>query len=199
MSAIFAPSTVKHDGDVSTLRIGKGMLLVKVDLKALRTFSGIEIAQTWAEQNSEYAGRHGEVIVSGDETIPVGVVVYFSYMSAMGCDRIESNEELYFLIKREYCYLMIDEGIKMLNGYLLVENVTEKNDMLVRFDEKSFWARVIHAGETDSDNAQPMIKEGDVVMYRMALEVKLEGLKKFMDADYRVLQRVFCVARRHDK
>lgn len=199
MKKQFQPTTIKYDGDVSTLKIKQGLLLVRVDMDFYRNFSGIEVAETWADLSPDYAGRHGEVIISTDDYIPKGVVVFFSYMSALSADRIISQGEIYYLVDRRWCFLMVRDGIQMLNGYLLAENVKDEHGLLVQYDEKSFWAKVHHAGELDQDNAHPNIHPGDVVLYRMALEVKLEGLKKYMDRDYRVLQRAFCIAKRHDE
>lgn len=198
MKKHFEPTTITHDGKAEDLRIQRGLVLVRVDLKEHRTFFGIEVAKTWADLSPDYAGRHGVVVASGTD-IPTGVTVYFSYMSALGCDRIVTSDGLHFILKREYLYLMLNDGIQMLNGYLLAETIVDDHTLLVQYDQKSFWAKVLHAGETDRDNANPQIQAGDVVMYRMALEVKLEGLKETMGRDYRVLQRAFCVIRkRHD-
>jgi len=185
---------IRYDGEIKTLRIKPDHVLVHVDEDALLEFKhGIVYPKSYAMLNHEFSGRHGRVAVSRANGLEVGDYIFFSYFSALGCTRIVSGEDIYFLLPREWIYLKYGESIEMLNGYMLGESVEEEKSTLEVNSTNNDWeVRILHAGEHNGRNAD--IKAGEVVLYKFAMPVPLEGMNRILDREYRVVDRNHCMA-----
>ena len=177
-------NTYRWDVDVSTLRPMKGHLLIECDDEEMLKIGDTGLILGFYEDNRNNAHWFGKVTAKADDVpLDIGDQVWFSYLSAKGMDRIISHNRMYLFLKYRDVILRNNGSIEMLNGNILsVDLPPKKHPTLEYYETDTYYTEVRH---TPKDSAY---KKGDVVHYWLEQVYELEGQRKLLKENYRVLK-----------
>jgi hypothetical protein len=172
------------DTDISTFRPRAGFLIVACDEEEMLRIGNTNLMVGFFEDNRNNAHWFGDVISLGEGVpLQLGERVWFSYMTAKGMDRIRHGSMVYIFM--EFCDIILVErdGIKMLNGNILsVPLPPKKHDFLELYETDEYYTEIRHV---PSESA---FIPGDRVHYWLNHVYELEGQRKLLKENYRVLR-----------
>lgn len=177
-------NTYRWDVDVSTLRPVSGSMIVECDDEEMLKIGDTGLILGFYEDNRNNAHWFGRVTAKADDVpLDIGDQVWFSYLSAKGMDRIISHNRMYLFLKYRDVILRNNGSIEMLNGNILsVDLPPKKHPTLEYYETDTYYTEVRHAPK---DSAY---KKGDVVHYWLEQVYELEGQRKLLKENYRVLK-----------
>lgn len=177
-------NTYRWDVDVSTLRPVSGSMIVECDDEEMLKIGDTGLILGFYEDNRNNAHWFGKVTAKADDVpLDIGDQVWFSYLSAKGMDRIISHNRMYLFLKYRDVILRNNGSIEMLNGNILsVDLPPKKHPTLEYYETDTYYTEVRH---TPKDSAY---KKGDVVHYWLEQVYELEGQRKLLKDNYRVLK-----------
>ena len=177
-------NTYRWDVDVSLLKPMKGHLIIECDDEEMLKIGDTGLILGFYEDNRNNAHWFGKVVTVGEDVpLDIGAQVWFSYLSARGMDRIISFNRMYLFMKYEYIVLRNNKEIEMLNGNILsIDLPPKKHPTLEYFEADTYYTEIKH---TPKDSAY---KEGDIVHYWLEQVYELEGQRKLLKENYRVLK-----------
>lgn len=177
-------STYRWDVDVSSLTPLKGSIIIECDEEEMLKIGDSGLILGFYEDNRNNAHWFGNVVAVGDD-VPLNVNdrILFSYLSAKGMDRIISYNKMYLFLWYRDVILRYNGEIEMLNGNILsVALPPKKHPTLEFYETDTYYTEVRHVPK---DSAY---QKGDIVHYWLEQVYELEGQRKLLKENYRVLK-----------
>lgn len=176
--------TNRMDVDVSSLRPTRGYVIIALDDEEMLRVGNTNLVLGYFDENRNNMHWFGTVVArAADAPVGVGDRVWFSFLSARGSDRIVSHGKAYLVMKHSYLILKQGDGLEMLNGCMLCVDAPKERSTIIHYECTDDYLSLVRHAPRDS-----VFKEGDVVLYFSKLVFELEGQRKLLGENFRVLR-----------
>ena len=180
--------------DFTNFKPPKGHVLLELDEEEMLTIGDTNLVLGYFEDNRNNTHWFGRVVAKNDVPLELGDKVWFSFLSGRGANKFIVGSSIFICLKYEYIVLRNNEGIEMLNDHYLSLPLPPKKHSFLEMEEHDyFYTEIAHAPKGGK------YKAGDVVHYWMNQVIELEGQRKLLGKNYRLIREHGILAKMEDE